>query len=98
LSGISGDILSVYDTIFFPLILVVNNVRKTVVKFLDRENTLKILFSVENMRYFHVEIVPEIARPKCPMIYVCDVTVFDKQTNMAESEGKRSGSKICVTS
>jgi len=36
--------LSVYNTIFFPLILVVNNVRKTVVKFLDRENILKPLF------------------------------------------------------
>ena len=23
------------------------------------------------------------------MVYVCDVTVFDEQTKMAESEGKR---------
>jgi len=74
---------------FSPLILVVNNVRKTIVKFLDGENILKPLFFVQNTRYFHVEIVPEIARPKCQMVYVCDVTVFDKQTNMAESEGKR---------
>ena len=80
-----------YMTQFFsPLILVVNNVRKTVVKSLDRENILKSLFFVQNTRYiyFHVEIVPEITRPKCHMVYVCDVTVFDKQFNMAESEGK----------
>jgi len=74
---------------FFSLILVVNNVRKTVVTFLDRENILKPLFFVQDTHHFYVEIVPEIARPKWHMIYVCDVTVFDKQTHMTESEEKR---------
>jgi len=86
-------------TQFFPaLILFVSNVRNTVVKFLDRENILKPLFFVQNTRYFHVEIVPEIARSKCHMIYVCDVTTFDKQTSVAESEGKRlkHGGRYCV--
>jgi len=32
------------------------------------------------------------------MIYVCDITVFDKQTNMAEGEGKhlKHGGRYCV--
>ena len=50
---------------------------------------MKPLFFFQNTRYFHVEIVPQITRPKCHMIYVCDVTVFDEQTNMAENEEKR---------
>ena len=56
--------------IFLPLIFV-NDVRKRVSKFIVLENVLKSLCSFK-----------EIVRPKCCVIYVCDVTVFNKQIGL----------------
>lgn len=58
-------------------------------KFIERKNILKTPYFRSKNALLSRRNCLRDRRPKFHMVYVCDVTVFDEQTKMAESEGKR---------